>query len=135
MRRSCSKSQSGGAFVEVALILCPLLVLVFGAMTFSFSVFAYNNVHWIARQGTRWAAVRGSSSGNVAATGDIEAFARTQTAGLNTANLDVQASFSPDNNPGGTVTVVVRYTVSPLIADMFGRPFAVRGRSTATILQ
>jgi Flp pilus assembly protein TadG len=121
--------------IEVTLILMPLLVLIFGAITFSYSVFAYNNVHWIARQGTRWAAVRGSSSGNVATAEEIEAYARTQSVGLSHANLTVDASFSPNNNPGGTVTIVVDYTVSPVIADMFGLPFTVRGRSTATILQ
>ena len=135
MRRCRLKSQRGGAIIEVAFVLMPLLVLIFGAMTFSYSVFAYNNVHWIARQGTRWAAVRGSSSGNVATTDDIEAFARTQSVGLSNAYLNVDASFAPDNNPGGTVTVVVNYTVSPVIADMFGQSFTVRGRSTATILQ
>src|SRR5687768_14873843 len=97
--RRRGRSQCGGAFVELALILLPFLLLVFGAMTFSHAVFAYNNVNWIARQASRWAAVRGSSTGNVASTAAIEAFARTQSAGLLSNSLDVTASFSPNNNP------------------------------------
>lgn len=135
MRRRRGKSQRGGAFVELALILLPFLLLILGAITFSHAVFAYNNVSWIARQASRWASVRGSSSGNVATTTSIEAFARTQAAGLLSNSLNVEASFSPNNNPGGTVTVRVSYSVTPLVAYLFVPPFVVRGTSTVTVLQ
>ena len=135
MRRPRSKSQRGGAFVETALILLPFLLLVYGAMTFSHAVFAYNNVSWIARQATRWAAVRGSSSGYVASVQTIRDYARTQAAGLIAEDLDVNASFAPDNNPGSTVTVEVTYDVTPIVAGLFVDPFTVRSTSTVTILQ
>lgn len=135
MRQLRSKSQRGGAFVEIALVLFPMLLLIYGAMTFSHAVFAYNNVSWIARQASRWAAVRGSSSGNVASTQSIETYALTQAAGLLANSLDVNASFSPNNNPGSAVSVEVSYVVNPLVVHMFVEPFTVRSTSTATILQ
>ena len=129
------RKQRGSTMVETALVLLPMLVLILGGMTFAHAVFAYNSVGWIARQATRWASVRGSSSGHPATAGTIEGFARSRAVGLDRRALSVHAAFSPDNNPGSTVTVEVRYTVTPLVPHLFGRSLAVRSTSTANVLQ
>lgn len=120
--------------VENALVILPILLIILGGMTVSYAVFAYNNVGWIARQTTRWAVVRGSSSGQAATIDAIQNYGRSQAAGLRADSLSVTASFSPNNNPGGLVTVNVSYTVTPTVSYFFN-PIVVRSTSTATILQ
>jgi Flp pilus assembly protein TadG len=120
--------------VETALVIFPLLLTILGGITLSFAVFAYNNVGWVARQTTRWAVVRGSSSGNPATIETIQTYGRSQVAGLRPEDVTVVAAFAPNNNPGGIVTVEVRYTVTPLVS-LFFDPFVVRSTSAATILQ
>lgn len=135
MQQCVNRRERGGTFVEMAFIITPVLLLLFGAMTFSYAVFAYNNVNWIAREASRWASVRGSSSGRAASIQNIQDFARTRAAGLRSSHLNVAASFSPDNSPGSAVSVQVSYPVTPLVASIFFDALVVRGTSIAVILR
>ena len=60
------RTQSGGSMVEVSLCLVPFLMFLFGTISLGHAMFAYNNVSFLAREGSRWASVRGSGSAAVA---------------------------------------------------------------------
>jgi len=64
-----------------------------------------------AREGVRYAVVRGSASGHAATADDITAYVQSKTVGL---PVTVDQNFWPDgnNDPGSSVKVTVHSTFS-----------------------
>lgn len=54
--------EEGSSLVEMAMALSLLLVLVLGVIQFSYGMYAMNTVSDAAREGARWAMVRGLTS-------------------------------------------------------------------------
>lgn len=60
-RLRSARDESGATLVEVALSIVILLVLLFGIMETAFAVYSYHFISEAAREGTRYAIVRGNS--------------------------------------------------------------------------
>jgi Flp pilus assembly protein TadG len=127
------RRQEGSALLEAALTFGIVMLLLFGAVEFSYAFYAYQDVADAARQASRWASVRGSTScanvpglsGCGASSGDIQtyvqnlAYAGIVTANLNTSVTWLSASTStpttwsacatPCKSPGNQVQVTVSY--------------------------
>ena len=110
MRRGCD--IAGQATVEFAMTAVVFFLLTFGVLNFSMAIYAYNLVSYAAREGSRYASVRGSSAPSPAAASDVASFVKGETSGLNPANMTVSTSWNPDNNPGSFVRVEVQYQFS-----------------------
>ena len=136
MKSRRQRTQRGGAMVELALCLVPFIMFLWATLSFGHAVFAYNNVAFLAREGSRWAAVRGANSGRVADQTGVSTFTKTKSAGLDKTKLTVTASWShPSKTPGSLVTVNVSYVAATLPLAILDGPLTVRSTSTATILQ
>jgi Flp pilus assembly protein TadG len=96
---------------EFAIVLPVLVLLLFGILDMGKAVYAYSYVSYSAREATRWAAVRGQTSKTPASSSDVQAFIVGETQGLDTKQLTVTTSWSPDNKPGSVVTVQVQYSL------------------------
>lgn len=128
------RGQEGATLVETALSYGILLALLFGIIEIAFALYTYNFVSEAAREGARYAIVRGSTSctntpslTNCNATGtQIKSYVQSLGfPGFTTSNLNVTttwftASASPGttwsscssgtcNAPGNAVNVVVTY--------------------------
>ena len=101
---------AGQATVEFAMTAVVFFLLTFSILNFAMAIYAYNLVSYAAREGTRYAAVRGSSSPAPVAASDVASFVRGESSGLKAANMTVTTSWLPDNNPGSFVQVDVQYT-------------------------
>ena len=55
-------NETGGAIVEMAVSSSVLFAMFFGIFEFAFASYSYNYVSDAAREGARWAIVRGSTS-------------------------------------------------------------------------
>ena len=73
-RQRLEGAQAGQSLAELAVVLVLLLFLTFGIIDAGRLIFAYNMVSSSARDGVRWAVVRGSASGQVATADDIKTF-------------------------------------------------------------
>jgi Flp pilus assembly protein TadG len=102
----------GQAPAEFAMIAVPALMLIFGLMNFSLAVYDYNFVSYAAREATRYAAVRGSSSASPASATDVKNVVIALAHGLDTSKITVSTTWSPNNSPGGAVHVQVSYPFS-----------------------
>src|ERR1700730_2696352 len=102
-------SSAGQGTAEFAMTAVVFFMLVFAILNFSMAIYVYNLVSYAAREGTRYASVRGSSAPSPAAATDIERFVKSESSGLNPSNLTVNTVWAPDNNPGSFVTVQVQY--------------------------
>ena len=115
-------SQRGQTMVEFAVCAVVLLMLLFGIMDFGRMLYAYDFVDNAAREATRYAIVHGNSSLKPASASDIQAFVSSMALGLNAkacssapTALCATTTWTPDNKPGSSVQVVVKYNFKPLV--------------------
>ena len=106
------------------LVLTALLLTVFigfaGLAEMGRAVFDYNIVSSLAREGVRWASVRGSASGHAATDVNISDYVKSKASGM---NLTVTVTWTPanDNSPGKTVNVQVLYnfrSIAPVLLSL-----------------
>jgi Flp pilus assembly protein TadG len=118
--------------VEAALILLPFLLLIFGIIEFGVVIRAYNFVSYAAREGTRWASVRGADSGVPASASQVSTFVKRQAVGMDSSNLTVATTWIPDNKRGSSVRVQVSYSMPGVTGLIL--PGGIRVRSTSQTL-
>jgi Flp pilus assembly protein TadG len=129
-----NRTRGGATTVEFALVSSLLFLLLIGLMVGALGVFRYQEVARLAREGARYAAVRGTSyartTGKPAATAaDVYQDAILPRAVILTpSKLSSGVTWSPDNQPGSRVTVTVQYQWLP--EAIFG---AMTLSSTASI--
>ena len=128
--RLYAKAQT---YVEFAFCATALLMLLFALVNFSLVVYAYNFVSYAAREGTRYAAVHGSSNPSPAGTTDITNLITHEAYGLNGKNLKVTTTWSPDNKPGSTVDVQVQYTFNFMVPFIALKPVNLTSNSQMMI--
>jgi Flp pilus assembly protein TadG len=126
-RRGGTLSEHGSALIETALSLSLLFALVFGIMEIGWALYTYHFISEAAREGTRYAMVRGSSCAaagslctDVSQT-DIQNYVKNLGfPGINSSDMTVTAAWpstgaactpstTPCNNPGNLVQVTVAY--------------------------
>ena len=141
--------RRGTTTVEFA-IACPIIFfVVLATIVGGQGVFFYQAVASMAREGVRWASVRGSeyeeeTAQPAATAADIYANAIAPGAvGLDLANLSYTVGWNQNNSPltvyedvqapkGNTVTVTVNYLWKP--AWFLVGPFTLTSTSTAQML-
>lgn len=133
-------SESGGTLIETALAISLLLAFIFGIIEVSLALYSYHFISDAAREGTRYAIVRGStwetspwdlhgaggpcatysSSGCTASKQNIEDYVTNLAfPGINKNNMQVNPVWlstiggtagSAFNSPGNVIQVQVQYT-------------------------
>src|SRR5262249_8865413 len=102
-------TRRGSTLIESSIVAVVFLLLLVGIIEFGRLGLAYNEVSFAAQCAARYASVRGSSSGHPAAAKDVQTAALAYTAALDNSQVTVTTTWSPDNNPGSTVSVKVSY--------------------------
>jgi Flp pilus assembly protein TadG len=109
------RSSAGQGMAEFALVLTPCLTLFFGIINFALALYCYDFVCYSAQQAVRYATVHGSTATTIATSSSIQTYVNNLVVGvLKTSAMTVTTTWSPNNNPGGVVTVVVTYNFPPL---------------------
>ena len=127
--RSLAASEDGATLVETAISLSLLLAVLVGTFELCLALYSYHYVSYAAREASRYAIVRGSTScsntpslANCNITGpQLQTWVRNLGfPGINSSNLTVTTTWpttgancypstSPCNNPSNLVNVVVNY--------------------------
>ncbi|PYT11574.1 MAG: hypothetical protein DMG59_26010 [Acidobacteria bacterium] len=129
------KGQRGSTLVEGALCFTVFLMILFGTIDFGRAVFAYNFTSYAAREGARYAIVRGQSSGHAASADDITNYIKREAVGLDPGAITVNTTWSPDNNTGSTVQIQVQYAFQPIVPYMPSGPLSFSTTSRMLISQ
>jgi Flp pilus assembly protein TadG len=111
------------------------MLVLFGIMEFSFAVYACNFVADAARDGARWASVRGAASGAPPTTTTISDYVKSRVVAMNRANLRVTSTWQPDNLPGSAVQVRVDYDAPMFINLAMNHPLTVSSTSRIIIMR
>ncbi|MGH9775086.1 MAG: TadE/TadG family type IV pilus assembly protein [Candidatus Acidiferrales bacterium] len=107
--------ERGGTLIEFALVLTVLFMFMFGIIDLSRALYAYHFVGDAAREGVRFAMVRGSScksypSACPASAADVQNSVKNVPEGIDPTAVTVTTTWTPNNNPGSVVNVKVQYS-------------------------
>lgn len=150
--------QRGASLPETAIVIAVVLMLMFGIIDFSRFMYTYAFVANTAREGARWAMVRGSLSctnaPNLASCNatpaQIQSYVQTLSVGLtdsskltiNTSSSSVwpgctpiAARGSPTNGPGCVVAVQVSYPFKFILPYLPGPTYTMTNTSQMIITQ
>lgn len=147
--RRIAHAQEGAAAVEMAMSIGVLLTVIIGMMKMCLGVYCYHYTSEAAREGARWAIVRGSSSGQETTADAISTYVKTLGyPALTPANMTVTVSWAgfptgvictpntnPCDNPGNMVSVTVQYAYPLSIPFVGNRTLNMSSTSTAIIAQ
>lgn len=130
--------RDGNAMIETSLCFMVMMTVFLAIMEFGWGFFNFNFVSYAAQEGARYASVRGSLcvSPCVPAYGtdNVQTEIRRQAVAMNTNQIAVTTTWTPDNTPGNTVTVNVSYPVPPLLNWLMGSN-TITASSTMRIAQ
>ena len=125
--RALSKSESGQALTEMALVLPLFLLLIFGVIQFGMIGYDYLSVNNGARAGVRIASVGGDDS-------TVTTAVQQGAPGLSASQLSIQITpVYSQRQSGQNVTVTVSYPVPlifPLVQGTFPNPLIVSANLT-----
>ena len=119
MRRRSQRRRNGITVLECAVIFPALFLLVVGLIVGAIGVFRYQEMAALAREGARWASVRGATyelkTGNKAATQQdvYEEVIVPKAVALDKSQLTCSVTWNPDNREDSLVTVRLDYQWMP----------------------
>lgn len=111
--------REGVTVLECAVVFPLLIILVVGLIIAGVGVFRYQEVAALAREGARWASVRGQSyqffTGKDPATPEdvYNNVIKPRSVALDQSRLKYSVTWDPDNRQKGTVTVRIDYQWIP----------------------
>ncbi len=126
-------AERGASLPETAIVMGIIFALIFAIVDFGRGMYTYAYVAQMAREGARWAIVRGAQCTQLdhcnASSSDVQNYVRSLSEGAtnpNTTNAtatwaNCPAGVSPSNSPGCTVSVNVQYTftfVAPFVSKL-----------------
>ena len=99
--------ERGSTMVEFAVVAFMFVLLLLGIGEFGVASWAKNSIANAAREGSRFAMVRGQTSGRVTDATEVENYVRSKAS---ITPLTVATVWTPNKNPGATVAVTVTYS-------------------------
>ncbi len=114
-RVRCFAGDTAGASAVAFAFVAPILIaLSFGAIDGGRAMLTFNSVEKLARDGARYASVRGSESPSPTTEAELTNYLKGRATGLDNAKLGVNIAWTPNNDPGGVVAVQVNYAFDSL---------------------
>ena len=109
-------AERGETLVEFTVASVVFLMTIFGMIQFGLAVWRYNSLSYLAQEGARWAAVRGSNTScscTVATSDDVQTYVRARAVGIASAALTVTTTWPEGHDAGDTVQVIVQSSFTP----------------------
>lgn len=129
------RRRRGSTMLEGALVMTTFVILLVGVMDFGRLGFTYNSVTYAAHQAARFAATNGSASGHPASVATIQSNAEGNLVGMSAKSLTVSVTWTPNNNPGSQVQVVVSYGFQPLLVPISPNSLTLKSTAVDVITQ
>ncbi len=132
--RKAMGDERAAAAVEFALISICYIVMLLGLMEIGLYVADQQDLMSAVHSTGRYAIVHGSSSSSPASATSLEQMVGNKLVLVNSSAVTATASFSPNNNPGSTVTITASYTWKPIVPLLHLPNATISATSAATIL-
>lgn len=152
-RLRASRGEQGSSLVETAFSMIILLTVIFGVIEICLAVYSYHFLSEAAREGTRYAIVRGAScsgfaSACPASSTDLQTYVKSISfPGIDPTQMTVTPTWSayssgntcpaspPCNTPGNLITIKVQYNFPLNIPFIPARTLAMSSTSSMIISQ
>lgn len=132
---SITRERAGSAAVEFAYTAPVLFLIVLATLDFGRLAWITSSLDTAAREGVRFASIRGSTSSSPATQEQVIAYVRNRIAIRATNELTVSVTWNPNSASGSQVTVVVAYPFSFVMAGFLNlEPLQVTGTSQMIVL-
>ncbi len=129
------RDTRGVAAVEFAFAFPILILLLVGTLDIGRALWYTSTLDHAAREGARYASLRGAESLYPASDAEIQAFVRNRAIGINSSNLTVSVAWAPNSYSGGYVTIQVAQPFGFLLTGFLDlSPLDLTGESTMTVL-
>lgn len=129
------RDTRGVAAVEFAFAFPILLLLLIGTIDIGRALWYVSTLDHAAREGARYASLRGAESLYPASDVEIQAFVRDRAIGVDPSRLTVSIAWAPNSYSGGYVTVQVVQPFGFLLTGFLDlSPLDLTGESTMTVL-
>ncbi len=126
------RDERGSELIEFALVSIFFFMLSFGVMEFGRAIWIYDTVAHVAKEGARFAIVRGSESGREATPADVESWVNLRAAGM--TGLTVTTTWDDaSKDPGTVVQVRVDRDFDPALPLVNLGPFTLTSSSRMVI--
>lgn len=124
--------DGAGAEVIAFGLIAPLLLLMsIGVLDFGRALWIDSTINYAAREAARYASIRGAHSDAPASNSQITSVAVAKAVGAGLTSSDVTVAWSPDNQPGSSVTVRVSVKYNFWMSGLLPLP-AMQLQSTST---
>ena len=125
------REERGAELIEFALVSMAFFVIVFGTVEFSRMIWQHNIVANAAKEGARWAAVRGATSDTPATVDSVRTYVQSRSYGM---TVTVTTTWNPATMAvGSIVTVDVQGSFQPIIPILPQNLIALRSTSQMVI--
>ncbi len=120
-------NERGTTLVETTVVMAVLLAVMFGIIDFGRALYTYSFVADAAREGARWAIVRGSKCTQLdhcnATSAEVQTYVQSLSEGATTASSITATLNLPNGNnaPGSIAEVTVTYPftfVAPFVSKL-----------------
>ena len=125
------KRERGTSAVEFALVMPIFVLIIIGVLEISRAIWIHGTVAHAAREGTRYAMVRGAENKEPVTAADVQSYVQAK-AGYGTST-QVTTTWNPDNKPGSIVQVNVQYEFKSLASILPIGPLALSSSSRMVI--
>lgn len=126
--------KRGAAAVEFALVSTAFLMMLLGVIEVARYVADQQDLMSAVHTTGRYAIVHGSASSSPATVASLKTMVGNSLFLVSSSSVTTNASFSPNNNPGSTVTITASYTWTPLVPLLHLPSATISASSVATIL-
>jgi len=133
-RRRLLSDDRGATLIEFAVTSLLFMTIVFGTIEFSRMIMDYNIVSNAAREGVRYASVRGAGSGRAATASDIQNYVAGRSSGL-LAPGNVTVAWPVNNQTGSDVQVQASYAFAPIVALLPSGTISLSSTTRMTIVR
>lgn len=131
---SLARDRNGAAAVEFAFVTPAFLLVIFGIIEFGSFGSSQQALTEAVHEGARYAVVHGSKSSSPATASSLESLVQNSSSALTPNSVSVTVTFSPNNSPGSTVTIIATYPWSSAVPLLNLPSTTLTAKAVATIL-
>ena len=125
--------RGGVTAIELALLSPAVFVLLFALLDFGRLGILMATLDYAAQEGAQYASLHGAASGAPVSDAQVTARARSKIYGADPAEVAITVTWTPDRDPGSSVTVATAYEFGFLV-NLFDLPtIRLGGASTMTV--
>ncbi len=129
-----ARDQNGGTLLEMAVVLPPFFLLLFGLFEFSIVLLGYCSAAFACREGARYASVHSSTSISPCTTASIQALVKNQI-WAPSATVTVSPTWPSGNTIGNPIKISVSVDYPVGLAVISVADVTVTGFAQRTIMR